>query len=205
MFLFFLMLYLKNVFSIFLQPLYDFWNHESTSSYRDLTTVNSQNVIFLSEFPYLIFVLLYACYWSNLFIGAKQEVSGDFQLHSCAAIWYTFTGERSKIKTCLKESCVARHKKGYDRHEKKISRPQFLSYDNQNFFGVTLNNLEGRHVFFSYCAVFCARESRNFLYLRADCVREQLLRKSYASRTRSPENLTRSPLCWTMILGVISH
>ena len=30
---------------------------------------------------------------------------------------------------------------------KKISSPQFLSYDHQNFFGKTLDNLEGRHVF----------------------------------------------------------
>ena len=30
---------------------------------------------------------------------------------------------------------------------KKISSPQFLSYDHQNFFGITSNDLEGRHVF----------------------------------------------------------
>ena len=31
--------------------------------------------------------------------------------------------------------------------QKKISSPQFLSYDHQNFFGITSNDLEGRHVF----------------------------------------------------------
>ena len=36
--------------------------------------------------------------------------------------------------------------------QKKISSPQFLSYDHQNFLGVTSNDLEGRHVFiFSFC------------------------------------------------------
>ena len=31
--------------------------------------------------------------------------------------------------------------------QKKISSPQFLSYDHQNSFGITSNDLEGRHVF----------------------------------------------------------
>ena len=30
---------------------------------------------------------------------------------------------------------------------KKISSPQFLSYDHQNFLGATLEDLDGRHVF----------------------------------------------------------
>ena len=77
----FLILCLKNFFLTFLQPLYDFWNQESTGFYRDLTTGDFQNVNFLCDFFFFSFFQFYVCYRSNFFITVKYKFPEVFQVH----------------------------------------------------------------------------------------------------------------------------
>ena len=99
------------------------------------------------------------CYVFHFFHEIKALYPNTIP-HSCnislRSIFYTH--EWLKIKTLLQFSLktqkflTSNHRlsssfsKIYG-GQKKISSPQFLSYDHQNFFGITSNDLEGRHVF----------------------------------------------------------
>ena len=85
--------------------------------------------------------LIFSSEWSRSF-------QDTFQCTSSADIWYTFTGERLKIKTCLKdwfknqkflpkkESFVTRHKKFFDCPEKKLAGRNFCRMTTKLFLGL---------------------------------------------------------------------